>query len=98
MLGRTLQSNHIAVNIVVEIAILVEESIEERLLGKFGCLEELLLIFLLACQLAQRGTEAKGIIPQGIKLDDVSRYGEADRNAPLAVEFIHVTALSFPSV
>ena len=65
--------NHIAIYIVVEITIFVEECIYERLsshVGKvveFGCLVGTSVV---SCN---RGTELKSIIPQCIKLHNVSR-------------------------
>ncbi len=94
-IGTNTPVDHLAVNIVVEITILVEESIEERLLGKFGCLEELLLIFSLPANSHREAQKQRALYHKALNSTMYPVRGTT--GCPLAVEFIHVTALSLPS-
>ena len=64
--------HHIAVYIVVEIAIFIEEGIEERLLGFLSLSQKLLLAVFFTYCCCKRSTETQGIIPQRIKLYDIT--------------------------
>ena len=73
-----------AVDIVIQVAAVVEEHVDERLAHLFGGVEPLLAARgEVAVVLGQRGGEDQRVVPQGVELDKVARAG--NDGAPLVV-------------
>ena len=67
--------HHIAIHVVEQIAVLVDEGVDKRLLGLGSQGLEVFLSGGVAVVLSQRRAELQGVVPQGVELHDVARAG-----------------------